>query len=102
MPLYADTATIAVHPATPEHKGFAHRLFRDLKDRGYQVYFEPDEKATLTVIASWTDAFGWNIQYHSKARSETFRSLEYFYQSIRSDFILANQSWVPPGAIRPF
>jgi hypothetical protein len=102
MPEYADTATIGVFPASPSDEGFAHRIFRDLSDRKYQVFFEPEQKTTLTVIVSWTDAFGWAIQYHSKVRTETFRGLDHFYQSLRSDFLLANQPWVPPSMVRPF
>ena len=102
MPEYAHTATIGVFPASPEHHGFAHRLFRDLKDRKYQVFFEPEDKTTLTVVASWSDAFGWAIQYNSKVKSDTFRGLDHFFQALRTDFLLANQPWVPPNLVRPF
>lgn len=99
---YADTATIGVFPISPAECGYAHRLFRDLRDRGYQVFFEPEAKTTLTIIAGWTDEFGWNIQYNSRVKSETFRSLDHFYQTLRSYFILANQSLIPSGLVRPF
>lgn len=99
---YAHTATIAVHSATPEYKDFAHRVYRDLVDRGYQVFFEPENKMTLTVIVSWTDAFGWSIQYNNKVKSAIFRSLDHFFQALRSDFLLANQPWVPLSMVRPF
>ena len=102
MPMHAHTATIGVFPASPSDEGFAHRIFRDLVDRKYQVFFEPKERTTLTVIASWTDEVGWVIQYESKVGSQTFRGLDHFLQALYGDFILANQEWVPPGLVRPF
>jgi fructose 1,6-bisphosphatase len=95
-------ATIAVHAARTEDEGHAHRIFRDLRDRTYEVYFEPTDTKTLTIIVAWSDGFGWDIRYVNRVDTYTLTSPEQLYQKLYSDFILARQPWVPPNLKRPF
>lgn len=95
-------ASIAVHAAREEDKDHAHRIFRDLRDRTYMVYFEPSGQTTLSIIVAWSDGFGWDIRYVNRANTYTLTSPEQLYQRLYSDFILARQTFLPPNMSRPF
>jgi hypothetical protein len=95
-------ASIGVYPARDQDKDHAHRIFRDLRDRTYEVYFEPAGQTTLTVIAAYIDGEGWDIRYLNRATTYTFKSVDHLLSQLHSDFILARQPFLPPHLKRPF
>lgn len=98
----ATTASIGVYPDGPEHTGFAHRIYRDLLGRKYDVHFEPSNTHTLNVVVAWSDEAGWTIKYTNRISTTTLSSPEHLYQRLHEDFILATQPWLPRGRERPF